>query len=65
MNKINSVVIAHGALYNSSHHRNSARLFFITSKAMIPFVFSVGWKESQNTYLFASEHVNGFILSHM
>lgn len=29
------------------------------------FDFSVGWKESQNTYLLASEHVKGFInLSH-
>lgn len=27
--------------------------------------FCVGWKASQNTYLLASEHVNGFNLEHM
>lgn len=28
-------------------------------------VLWVGWKASQNTYLLASEHVNGLNLSHM
>jgi hypothetical protein len=46
------------------NHLNAARSLGIKWFEAMRFVFSVGWKASQNTYLFASLHVNGFLSLH-